>query len=222
MLNVLESGTDGICLETDDSSDFAEIAQYLKSTNTLSEKLLEAEVLEVSYEGMGDRACVDLCSNLEPGEGLLVGSFSRGLFLVHSECEETQYINSRPFRVNAGPVHSYVKMPNDRTAYLSELAAGDQVLVVNPQGEKRVATVGRVKIEHRPLARVEAKLKETGDVISIFLQNAETVKLVGKQPQDDWAALPVTTLKAGMKVLCSYQAGARHTGIPVEEKIVER
>jgi 3-dehydroquinate synthase II len=47
---------------------------------------------------------VDLCSNMVPGEGMLVGSFARGLFLVHSECAESAYINSRPFRVNAGPV----------------------------------------------------------------------------------------------------------------------
>lgn len=39
-----------------------------------------------------------------PGEGLLVGSFARGLFLVHSECSESRYINSRPFRINCGPV----------------------------------------------------------------------------------------------------------------------
>lgn len=87
--------------------------------------------------GMGDRVCVDLCSLLRPGEGLLVcsyilliypcflihfsvsinhitrvilvygyllsqvGSFARGLFLVHSECLESNYISSRPFRVNA-------------------------------------------------------------------------------------------------------------------------
>ena len=50
------------------------------------------------------RVCVDLCSNMVPGEGMLVGSFARGLFLVHSECAESAYINSRPFRVNAGPV----------------------------------------------------------------------------------------------------------------------
>ena len=73
-------------------------------------------------------------------------------------------------------MHSYVKMPGDRTAYLSELAAGDEVLVVSPRGEARVATVGRVKIEHRPLVRVDAREAQTGDEISVFLQNAETVK----------------------------------------------
>ena len=50
------------------------------------------------------RVCVDMASLLVPGEGLLVGSFARALFLVHSECAESAYINSRPFRVNAGPV----------------------------------------------------------------------------------------------------------------------
>jgi 3-dehydroquinate synthase class II len=30
-----------------------------------------------------------------------VGSYARGMFLVHSECLETNYIASSPFRVNA-------------------------------------------------------------------------------------------------------------------------
>jgi hypothetical protein len=30
-----------------------------------------------------------------------VGSFARALFLVHSECLESNYVASRPFRVNA-------------------------------------------------------------------------------------------------------------------------
>jgi len=46
---------------------------------------------------------VDLACLLAPGEGLLVGSFARALALVHSECGESAYIASRPFRVNAGP-----------------------------------------------------------------------------------------------------------------------
>jgi hypothetical protein len=51
-----------------------------------------------------------------PGEGMLVGNFARALFLVHSECAESSYIASRPFRVNAGAVHAYVKVnsPDNR------------------------------------------------------------------------------------------------------------
>ena len=225
MLSVLEAGTDGVVLDTDDSSAIAEVAEFLKSREK-KETLVEATALEVVFEGMGDRACVDLCSILQPGEGLLCGSFSRGLFLIHSECEETDYINSRPFRVNAGPVHSYVKMPNDRTAYLSELNAGDEVLVVDPMGNSRCCLVGRCKIENRPLVRVDAKLTSSGDVISVFLQNAETVKVVSPTNQGkvgrDWVAVPVSELKPGMKMLCSVSESARHTGIPVEEQIVEK
>lgn len=66
--------------------------------------LSEATITRVVPVGMADRVCVDLASMLVPGEGMLVGSFSRALFLVHSECMESAYINSRPFRVNAGAV----------------------------------------------------------------------------------------------------------------------
>ena len=41
--------------------------------------LTEAVVEAVEQLGMGDRCCVDLCSALHPGEGLLVGSFSSSL-----------------------------------------------------------------------------------------------------------------------------------------------
>lgn len=47
---------------------------------------------------------MDTASLLKPGEGLLVGNFARAMFLVHSECAQSAYISSRPFRVNAGPV----------------------------------------------------------------------------------------------------------------------
>ena len=48
-------------------------------------------------------------------------------------------------------VHAYVHAPGGRTAYLSELAAGAEVVVADVAGRQRSATVGRVKIETRPL-----------------------------------------------------------------------
>lgn len=39
---------------------------------------------------------------------MLIGSYSKSLFLVHSESLESEYVASRPFRVNAGPVQAYV------------------------------------------------------------------------------------------------------------------
>eukprot|EP00879_Flechtneria_rotunda_P032573 GHRR01035802.1.p1 GENE.GHRR01035802.1~~GHRR01035802.1.p1 ORF type:complete len:172 (+),score=65.03 GHRR01035802.1:651-1166(+) len=113
-----------------------------------------ATVTRVEPVGLCDRVCVDLCSLLQPGEGMLVGSFARALFLVHSECMESQYINSRPFRVNAGAVHAYVQAPDGKTAYLSELQSGSKMLVVNAAGRARTAMVGRCKIELRPMVSV--------------------------------------------------------------------
>lgn len=94
---------------------------------------------------------------MDVGEGMLVGSYSQGLFLVHSESLESEYVASRPFRVNAGPVQAYVMIPGGRTKYLSELETGDEVLIVDRNGRSRTAVVGRVKIEKRPLILVEAE-----------------------------------------------------------------
>lgn len=185
--------------------------------------LTKATVSKVEVVGMGDRVCVDLCSMMRPGEGLLVGSYARGMFLVHSECLETNYIASRPFRVNAGPVHAYVAVPGGRTSYLSELQSGREVIVVDQNGLWRTAIVGRVKIESRPLILVEAKENGGDDTYSIFLQNAETVALITPEKGSSGrTAIPVTSLKVGDEVLVRKQGGARHTGIEIQEFIVEK
>ncbi|CAM8987627.1 unnamed protein product [Rhodiola kirilowii] len=160
---------------------------------------------------------------MRPGEGLLVGSYARGLFLVHSECLESNYIASRPFRVNAGPVHSYVAVPGGRTMYLSELKAGKEVIVVDQMGRQRTAIVGRVKIETRPLILVEAKIDSDGTLYSILLQNAETVALISpcQGNGQNKVAIPVTSLKVGDLVNIRLQGGARHTGIEIQEFIME-
>ena len=90
--------------------------------------LVPATVSRLEPVGLGDRACIDLVELLAPGEGALLGSFARGLFLVHSECLSSEYIRARPFRVNAGAIHSYVMRSQEKTGYLSELASGQEVL----------------------------------------------------------------------------------------------
>ena len=57
------------------------------------------------------------------------------------------------------------------------------------------------------------------DHLSIVLQNAETVRLVST-PQGD--SVSVTQLSLGDTVLVHRQAGARHTGIAIQESILER
>lgn len=187
--------------------------------------MTKARITNIQVTGMGDRVCVDLCSLMKPGEGLLVGSFARGLFLVHSECLESNYISSRPFRVNAGPVHTYVAVPGGKTSYLSELKTGKEVVVVDQSGMQRTAIVGRVKIETRQLILVEAKVEsESHTSYSILLQNAETVALVPSPRGEgrERTAVPVTSLKVGDEILLRVQGGARHTGIEIEEFILEK
>ena len=117
---------------------------------------------------------------------MLVGSMSRGLFFVHAETAESPYVASRPFRVNAGAVHAYVRTPDGGTKYLSEVKSGDEVQVTNTEGRTREALVGRAKIERRPMFRVEATVgaavddaegETEGDHIETLLQNAETIKV---------------------------------------------
>ncbi|XP_045816609.1 3-dehydroquinate synthase homolog isoform X1 [Trifolium pratense] len=222
-LEALEHGLDGIVLKVEDVEPILELKEYFdrrtEENNVLN--LTKATVTNIQVAGMGDRVCVDLCSLMRPGEGLLIGSFARGLFLVHSECLESNYIASRPFRVNAGPVHAYIAVPGGRTCYLSELKSGKEVIVVDQQGRQRIVIVGRVKIESRPLILVEAKIDSDNQTISILLQNAETVALVCPLQGNNLlkTAFPVTSLKVGDEVLLRVQGGARHTGIEIQEFI---
>jgi len=45
-----------------------------------------------------------------------VGSFARAFFLVHSECLESSYVASRPFRVNAVSLSLHVSSPEHKYA----------------------------------------------------------------------------------------------------------
>nr|QNO45759.1 3-dehydroquinate synthase [Methanosarcinales archaeon ANME-2c ERB4] len=174
-----------------------------------------ARVTVVEPRGMGDRVCVDTCSLMSVGEGMLVGSQSNGLFLIQSEAEDSPYVASRPFRVNAGAVHAYAKV-GEKTQYLSELSAGDGVIIVNARGEQRDGIVGRVKIEKRPLTLVKAEVD--GNIITTILQNAETIKLVGA----DGLPISIANLKVGDEVLVHFEDSARHFGMKIDETIIEK
>ena len=147
---------------------------------------------------------------------MLIGSFANGLFLVHSESLESEYVASRPFRVNAGPVHAYVMTPGNKTRYLSEIQAGDEVLTVDCEGNSKIAIVGRVKIERRPLIMVEAEYE--GQKIRTLLQNTETIRLVNDKKE----AVSVVDVKVGDKILAYFTTGARHFGMAIEEQIIEK
>jgi 3-dehydroquinate synthase II len=168
---------------------------------------------------MADRVCVDTGSLMEHDEGMLVGSMSRGLFFVHAETAESPYVASRPFRVNAGAVHAYVRSPGGGTKYLAELRSGDEVQVVDTEGNTRETVVGRVKIEKRPMFRVQAEVEtdEGVDRIETLLQNAETIKVHTREGRT-----AVTDLETGDEMLVYYEDVARHFGEAVEESIIEK
>jgi len=215
-LEALETGVKGVVLKTDDVKEvrlFSKVVDKIKKRGRENERLEVAKVTNVKNCGTGDRACVDCSTNFKQGEGLLVGNFANGLFLVHSECISGEgYVNSRPFRVNAGAVHSYVQMPDGRTGYLSELKTGEVVLRVNAEGETEEATVGRVKIERRSMVLVEAE--KDGETYSCLLQNAETVRLICNNKGE---AKSVAALRKGDEVLIKIGKQARHTGIAIDE-----
>lgn len=215
-LETLEYGTDGVLLVSDDISQIKKVSELVETIDSESYELVPATITRVEPVGSGDRVCVDTCSIMNVGEGMLVGSYSKGLFLVHSESLESEYVASRPFRVNAGPVHAYVMTPGNKTRYLSEIETGDEVLTVDKNGNTKTTVVGRVKIEKRPLMLVEAEYD--GFTIRTLLQNAETIRLV----QDNGNPLSVAELKIGDKVMVYLDKSARHFGMAIEETIIEK
>ncbi len=214
-LETLEVGTDGVLLEGGDVAEIKRVSELI-SRSTEKLELVPARVVNLRQVGMGDRVCIDTASLLRVGEGMLVGSQAAGLFLVHSETLESEYVASRPFRVNAGAVHAYVLAPGGKTRYLSELSAGDEVLAVDAGGSTRRVVVGRVKIERRPLILVEAEAE--GRRFKTLLQNAETINLVSK----DGKPISVSRLKIGDEVLLYISTEGRHFGMEVEETVIER
>ena len=212
----LEIGADAVLLDTDDPDEIRATVEIRDESEREHLDLQHATVTEVEETGSADRVCVDTASMLEHDEGMLVGSMSRGLFFVHAETADSPYVASRPFRVNAGAVHAYVRTPGGETKYLAELKSGDEVQVVDTEGDTREAIVGRAKIEKRPMFRVEAEL-ENGDRIETLLQNAETIKVATASGRKS-----VTDLAAGDELLVYYEAVARHFGEAVEESIIEK
>lgn len=175
--------------------------------------LNHAKITVVRSIGSGARVCIDTCDLLQPGEGILVGSRSSGLFLIEAEVHPNPHVEPRPFRVNAGALSMYALIPGDKTRYLSEFKAGDEILIVDRNGRTRVSNVGRVKIERRPLLLVEAELE--GQKFATIVQNAETIRLVTSKDSKS-----VIELKPGDEVLMHLQEGGRHFGTLVKGEMV--
>jgi 3-dehydroquinate synthase II len=214
-VETLEAGVDGILLKTDDLNEIKRTAALIKeSAETID--LVVAKITGTKQLGLGDRVCVDTCTNMVGSQGMLVGNSSSGMFLIRAENIETPYCDPRPFRVNAGGVHAYIRVPDGKTKYLADLNTGDQTLIVDSDGKTAVAFVGRSKIEKRPMMLVEADYN--GQKISLILQNAETIRLTSP----DGSPASVTHLSIGDEVLVYAEESGRHFGVKIEESIVEK
>jgi len=214
-LEIMERGVDGVLLNTTDVNEIKKTGRILHEHGEKL-KLVRARITGLKQLGMGDRVCVDTVTNMKRGQGMLVGNSSSGLLLVHAENVETPYCATRPFRVNAGGVHAYVRVPDGKTAYLADLTVGDPVMVIDSSGRSEVAYVGRSKIEKRPMMLVEASA--LGQKLSLILQNAETIRLTrpGGEP------VSIARLKKGDRVLAFIDEPGRHFGMKVKETITEK
>jgi 3-dehydroquinate synthase II len=214
LFGVLELGVDGVILATNSVDEVNESRKYLE-TKTFAIK--PAKILDIRDVGSGERVCIDTVSILKAGEGMLVGTRSNFMFLVHNESFGSSFTSPRPFRVNAGAVYCYTITPDGNTKYLSEIESGTEVLIVNKDGISRRVTVGRSKIETRPLRLIKAQVEnETGTAI---LQNAETIRFMTMDGQ----LMPITDVKVGHEILAYVKPpSGRHFGLEVNEFIVEK
>ncbi|MBB5959722.1 3-amino-4-hydroxybenzoic acid synthase [Saccharothrix tamanrassetensis] len=216
VLDVLEKGSDGLLVAPRDANDVFDVDKLLRAA-TPDLALTTLTVRSVEHNGLGDRICVDTCTHFREDEGILVGSFAHGFVLCVSETHPLPYMPTRPFRVNAGALHSYVFGADNRTNYLSELKAGSTVLGVTADGRTRRIVVGRVKLESRPLLTVHATAPD-GTEVALTLQDDWHVRVLGPGA----AVLNSTELEPGDQLLGYLATDKRHVGWPVGEFCIEK
>lgn len=216
VFGVLEHGSDGVLMAPREVGDATKL-KAAAETRPDDLDLVELEVTGIEHVGMGERACIDTCSHFREDEGILVGSHSQGMILCSSETHPLPYMPTRPFRVNAGALHSYTASGNGRTNYLSELHSGAKVLAVDSKGQTRTVVVGRMKLETRPLLSVNA-VSSDGREVNLILQDDWHVRVLGP----GGAVLNATELRAGTKVLGYLPTEKRHVGYPINEYCIEK
>jgi len=214
-MTIMEKGVAGIVLKTSNVNTIKEVAKVVKECSEKIE-LVNVKIIETKSLGMADRVCVDTITNMKEGEGMLVGDSSSAFLLVHSESLKTPYCAPRPFRVNAGAVHAYVKIPGGKTKYLDDLETGDELLVVDKDGKTWQTNLGRAKVERRPMMLVRGEYN--GKKVTLVMQNAETIRLTDPKGK----AVSIVSLKKGDEVLGYVEEGGRHFGMKIKETIVEK
>ncbi len=241
----------GVLFETKSVEAIESLSRHLAHRQSSQMQLVSAKVEEVQHTGLGHRVCVDVTSLMTAEEGMIVGSTGWGGIFVCSETHYLPHMNLREFRVNAGGVHSYIWGPNNNVRYLSEMKAGSEVICTDIGGKSRVVTVGRAKIERRPLlkircsvsldqvspemrATVEAVNRSQSDVTpqgeKLSAENLDCI-YVNTFLQNDWHVRVMgadgktrhsTFIQPGDQLLAHVDMPGRHTGLKVTEHILEQ
>jgi len=215
-LETMEVGADGILLESSKPAEIVATGKIIREANNEKLSLVRAKIESTEAVGVADRVCVDTAAILAPGQGILAGDSSSAMFLVFNENVASPYCDTRPFRVNVGAVHAYVRLPENKTGYLNEVRSGSQILICDEKGNTFPLAVGRAKIEKRPMLLVRGKIGSKS--ISLVMQNAETIRLTCPNGKP----VSITKLKKGDEVLAFTEDAGRHFGVKVKETITER
>ena len=213
---VMEKGSDGVLFQNEDMNELIKLNQFVQKEEMGKANLQRGKVIDVEHTGMGYRACIDTTDLLQKNEGMIVGSTSEGGLLVSSETHYLPYMELRPFRVNAGAVHSYVWCPEDSTAYITELKAGSKVTCVDTNGNTREVTVGRVKTELRPLLKIGVEIE--GKRLNAFVQDDWHIRIFG----GDGDPKNASEIKVDDELLVYLCESGRHVGIKIDESIKEK
>ncbi|MCQ2376574.1 MAG: 3-dehydroquinate synthase II [Methanocorpusculum sp.] len=222
---ILEKGCAGVVI----SAGAGKIQDFVCDASAEKISLTPAVITKITPVPLSDRVCIDTTSILDSDEGMLVGSSAACLFFICSEHAKSEFTNPRPFRVNAGAIHSYIQLPGGITAYLSELSAGALLLSCKADGATRTVAAGRIKIERRPMLLISAEIRgaagtaETAENTSgcpvcgsVIVQNAETIRLLTPN-----GPVSAAELSVGDTVLVKTGSGGRHFGTPVDETVRE-
>ncbi|WP_203363930.1 3-dehydroquinate synthase II [Bacillus sp. REN10] len=214
--DVMEIGSEGVLFETDQVESLFEFKNQFQNIEKNKLEIVKAKITNIEHIGPGYRSCIDTTSILTNKEAMIIGSTSNGGFLVCSETHYLPYMDLRPFRVNAGAVHSYVWCPEDTTKYLTDLKVGIEVLVIDVDGNTRNVSIGRVKTEVRPLLLIEAEYQN--QKINTIVQDDWHIRIFNgnKEPQS------ATTFKIGDEILAYVCETGRHVGVKINETIVEK